>query len=272
MGDILTTLISSGQNVSSGPNPLLVLGAFLALSVVPFFVLGVSSYVKLSVVFGILRNALGAQQIPSGVVISTLSLVLTLFIMAPVCREVAKALDEAAPTKSSTPLAEARENGDKAEKAIDPSGLKFRVLQERLQRAGKPLETFLRKHSKRRERQFFAGLRLKNMTTAENKGRGTQIFAEKSKQGEVDNEGSLAGESFFTLLPAFLLSELQSAFVIGVSIFLPFLVVDLVVSNLLVGLGMMMVSPLSISLPLKLLLFVLCDGWFLLARGLVLSY
>ena len=69
-----------------------------------------------------------------------------------------------------------------------------------------------------------------------------------------------------------MLTELEKGFVLGFLIFLPFLVVDLIVINVLIGLGMMMVSPVSISLPLKLLLFVLCDGWFLICRALVLSY
>ena len=81
-----------------------------------------------------------------------------------------------------------------------------------------------------------------------------------------------SGENFFSLVPAFVISELQQAFKIGFILFLPFLVIDLVVSNVLIALGMSMVSPFTISLPLKLILFVACDGWFLLCRGLVLGY
>lgn len=80
------------------------------------------------------------------------------------------------------------------------------------------------------------------------------------------------GESLITLIPSFVLSELRTACALGVSVFLPFIVVDLVVANLLVALGLTMVNPVTISLPVKLLLFAVGDAWFLVCRGLVLSY
>ena len=78
--------------------------------------------------------------------------------------------------------------------------------------------------------------------------------------------------SFQVLIPAFVISELKEAFQIGFIVFLPFLIIDMVVANILLGLGMMMLSPTTIALPFKILLFVLVDGWFLIVQGLVLGY
>jgi type III secretion protein R len=83
---------------------------------------------------------------------------------------------------------------------------------------------------------------------------------------------SVQSEDFIVIIPAFTISELTSAFQIGFLIFLPFIVIDLVISNLLMAMGMMMLSPTIVSLPFKLLLFVLIEGWAKLAHGLVLSY
>ena len=92
---------------------------------------------------------------------------------------------------------------------------------------------------------------------------GTHVDYEKLKAQEI---------SIFALLPAYALSEIKSAFKIGFYIYLPFIVIDLVVSNVLLALGMMMMSPVTVSTPIKLLLFVAMDGWALLAQGLVLQY
>ena len=218
-------------------NPIFMVAVFIGLALVPFLALALTSFIKLSVVFGILRNALGAQQIPSGAVVSLLSLVLTLHIMAPLGEEIAGLLGESALF---------------AEEKLEISDLGSAVST-----AAIPLEGFLRKHSNSRERLFFAGLRTET----------------PQEELNCDDEQCIPpGESFFTLVPSFVLSELSEAFAIGFTLFLPFLIVDLVIANLLVGLGMMMVSPVTISLPFKIILFVLCDGWFLLARGLVLGY
>jgi type III secretion protein R len=118
--------------------------------------------------------------------------------------------------------------------------------------AREPLRAFLVKHSSPRERTFF-------LKTAQK-----VIPADKAK--------ALTDQDFIVITPAFTVSELTAAFQIGFLIFLPFLVIDLVVANILLALGMMMLSPTTVSLPFKLLLFVLLDGWVKLAHGLVLSY
>lgn len=118
--------------------------------------------------------------------------------------------------------------------------------------AKEPLREFLIDHSSPRERAFFL--------------RTAQRISVPEKRAEI------TARDFLVVVPAFTVSELAAAFQIGFLIFLPFLIIDLVVSNILLAMGMMMLSPTTVSLPFKLLLFVLIDGWVKLAHGLVLSY
>ena len=115
-----------------------------------------------------------------------------------------------------------------------------------------PLQNFLTRHSSKTERDFFV------KTTK-------KIWPEKYSQ-DVEESNLLV------LIPAFMVSELTIAFQVGFLIYLPFIIIDLIVSNILLSLGMIMVSPIIISLPFKLLLFVLVDGWSRLIHGLLLSY
>ncbi len=123
---------------------------------------------------------------------------------------------------------------------------------ENMKEAKGPLQGFLAKHSNDREKKFF-------INTA-------KIMWAPEKAAALDKD------NFMVLIPAFTVSELTSAFQIGFLMYLPFIAIDLVVSNILLALGMMMVSPMTISLPFKLLLFVLIEGWSRLVQGLVLSY
>ena len=126
------------------------------------------------------------------------------------------------------------------------------ALLQAADRAKEPLREFMLAHSHARERGFFLRTARKSLP------------ADKAQQpGE---------RAFVVVLPAFTVSELATAFQIGFLIFLPFLVVDLVVANILMAMGMQMLTPTTVSLPFKLLLFVLVDGWVKLAHGLVLSY
>src|SRR5262245_49816383 len=118
--------------------------------------------------------------------------------------------------------------------------------------AVEPLREFLRRHTSIRERKFFHQS-------------ASQLWSKEDVAGLTD-------DSLLVLLPAFTVSELTAAFKIGFLIYLPFIVIDLLISNILMAMGMMMVSPMTISLPFKLLLFVLIDGWTRLVHGLVLSY
>lgn len=126
------------------------------------------------------------------------------------------------------------------------------LLMEALEGSTDPLKQFLSKHSSDSEREFFT------QTTK-------KLWPEKYSQ-------EITTDHLLVLIPAFMVSELTTAFQVGFLIFLPFVVIDLVISNLLMSMGMMMLSPMTISLPFKLLLFVLVDGWSRLIHGLILSY
>lgn len=125
-------------------------------------------------------------------------------------------------------------------------------MMDTVDRAKEPLREFLVKHSDPRERNFF-------LKTAQ-------------RVGDPVRAAGMSDRDFIVVTPAFVVRELSLAFQIGFLIYLPFLVIDLVISNILLAMGMMMLSPTTISLPFKLLLFVLVDGWVKLAHGLVLSY
>jgi len=259
--------VLSGGTELSASNPVVLVLFFVALALVPFLILSLTSFIKLSVVFGILRNAIGAQQVPSGAIITLISMVLTMHIMTPVVRDVKIAVEQA--VKETV-------QSDKQEK-----NTAFRLIHllHYFQAGVQPVEWFLEKHSRNRERVFFASFNQKVVKNSETQGvsvvDGEDSFVCEQRDvasGEQRRICKPKGETFFTLIPAFVLSELREGFAMGFSIFLPFLIVDLVIANLLVGLGMMMVPPVTVSLPFKIMLFVLCDGWFLLSRGLILGY
>jgi type III secretion protein R len=217
--------------------PVLVLVAVAALSLLPFLLLLMTSFVKIAVVLAILKSALGAAQIPPSQIITGLALILTIYVMAPTGERMYRAVE---PDLSRGAGAELL------------SGQGVEALVAAADKAKEPVREFLLRHASSRDRGVFTALALRMRTGAE--------------------RANVTDRDFLVLVPAFLASELRRAFEIGFLIFIPFLVVDLVITNLLVALGMQMLSPTTVSLPFKLLLFVLADGWQLLLRGLVESY
>lgn len=216
MGELLTTLLAIG-----------------ALSLVPLLFIASTSFVKLSFVFSVLRNALGTGQVPSGIVISALAAILSFYVMAPVFAEMAE--------RGAVPAAR-----------IDPDALlgaqSVQALAETWTASKAPLQAFLQRNAGERERELFARLA--------RKGGGAGIDAADLR----------------VVLPAFLITELKEAFQIAFFVLLPFLVIDLVVSGILLSLGMFMLSPAVVSLPFKLLLFVLVDGFYVLSEALIAGY
>lgn len=217
--------------------PVLTLVALGVLTLVPFVFMTATSFVKMQVVFSILRNALGTGQVPSGTVVSALAAILTLYVMAPTGERI---LDATAPMTSRIDLDDplAGDSADAILAAID--------------HGKEPLRDFLAHNAHARDRRAFYDL-----------ARRARPPEQRARVGERD---------FLVLLPAFLVSELTEAFQIGFLVFIPFLVIDMVVANVLLALGMHMLSPTTVSLPFKLLLFVLVDGFYLLSRALVLGY
>lgn len=227
----------------TGSSPVLLVVLLGALTLVPFVLLVSTSFVKVSVVLGLVRNALGTQQVPSNMVITGLAAILTLHIMAPTTAAVAQAAGPLVTRATSA----------------DPSRPDAAEALERAWDAAKvPIQRFLRANASPRDRALFLEL-----ARAARTRQASQPAVVVAQPGPDD---------LSVLLPAFVVSELTSAFAIGFLVFLPFLVVDLVIANLLTALGMQMVSPTTISLPFKLLLFILADGWYLIARALVLGY
>lgn len=275
--DILQAVLSglgsaSGSSMSSSPLVLTIL--CLSICLLPFALLSMTSFIKLSVVFAILRNALGAGQIPSAAVSTLLSFVLTLHIMNPVFRE--------AGMRAEASLSKHHQEA-KVKKTARNSELA--ALLEAISEAALPLREFMTKHSRAEERAFFSRLRASaEISPAEISPAKTASREIKEKNSQQNNSALNADIlqpaqssqeemlGYSSLIPAFVLSQLREAFIIGFILFIPFLIIDLVCANLLVGLGMMMVSPVAISLPFKIVLFVAADGWFNLCRGLVLGY
>jgi type III secretion protein R len=217
--------------------PLVLILAMAALSLIPFALLMVTSFVRISVVLSILRSAIGTPSVPPTQVLTGLSMVLTIAVMAPTAERMYAALQPALGMASGADIA-----------SVETVG----ALLSAADHAKEPLRDFLLQHTDRRDRASFYTLTLKLRAPAE--------------------RAAVSDRDFGVIVPAFVTSELRRAFEIGFLIFIPFLIVDMVVANLLLALGMHMLSPTTVSLPFKLLLFVLADGWQLVIRGLVESY
>jgi type III secretion protein R len=239
----LALLLASGSShaASSGVEPALVdfLRQPIALVLVvglaallPFAFMALTAFVKISTVLQIVKGAIGAQSVPSNSIIIALSAALTLLAMGPVGTRI---LDRAAPVFSASAAQD-------TVKVI--TGLGAAVAE--------PMKDFLRANASARERHR---------------------FFELAKQARPEAERAAVGENdWVVIMPAFVVTELIEAFALGFLIYLPFLVIDLVVSNVLLALGMQLVSATQVSLPFKLLLFVAIDGWGLVSQALVTGY
>jgi type III secretion protein R len=210
------------------------------LSLDPFVLLLMTSFVKVAVVLSILKGALGTPQVPPGQVVTGLASILTLFIMAPTGERMFRAVEPLL----SAPAAR------RQRRPRQPAGAGL------LAAAGDPGQ----------------GAAARLPAPAQHPARpGTFLGLAQRLRAPAERAG-LAERDLQVVVPAFLTSELRRAFEIGFLLFVPFLIIDLVISNLLLALGMHMLSPTTVSLPFKLLLFVIADGWSLLLRGLVESY
>lgn len=206
--------------------------AILAFStLLPFLIACGTCYIKFSIVFVMVRNALGLQQVPSNMTLNGVALILSFFVMMPVVKSGYEQFQQAnVDTRDSQSVLHFVENG------LDS------------------YRNYLEKYSDVELAQFFE-------RAHHQRGDNPDI--------EVNEEERI---SILALLPAYALSEIKSAFKIGFYLYLPFVVIDLLVSSILLALGMMMMSPVTISVPIKLVLFVVLDGWTLLSKGLVTQY
>ncbi|MEZ5356673.1 MAG: flagellar type III secretion system pore protein FliP [Bryobacteraceae bacterium] len=261
-------------------NPVVMVIVLGALSLAPFVLIMLTSFVKMSVVLSILRNALGTQQVPPNQVITGLAFVLSIFVMAPVAQQMYTA---------AGPIAETRDIFSESS---------VRSLFQAAQNGKEPLRRFLSRHSHPKDRSLFMELlaRLEQQNQAAPAPRPPAPEAQPAPAQPAPAQPqatpppqptpppapapptpgppapSIDREDFRVLIPSFVTSELKESFQIGFIVFIPFLIIDIVVANILLAMGMNMLSPPVISLPFKILLFVLVDGWYMIVRGLVLSY
>ena len=202
---------------------LQIMAVLTILSLVPSILVMTTSFVRIVVVIGFLRNALSTQNVPPNQVVIALSLFLTFYIMAPYW-------------------------GEANEQGIQPY-LAGQITQEQaLANSVAPLREFMFKQTRESDLALFVNL------------------------SDAERPESQEDVSTFTLIPAFLISELKTAFQIGFLIYIPFIVIDMIVASTLMSMGMMMLPPVMISLPFKILLFVMVDGWHLLIKSLIVSF
>jgi type III secretion protein R len=215
-----------------GFDPVSGVVTLLLVSLVPFAAVMVTSFTKIVIVFGLLKNALGLPQIPPATVTNGLALILSAFIMAPVFQ---KAGDAIVGPNGSLSTSKA---------ALDPVKI-FNEVRE-------PLREFMLKQTTPTQREFFTDA-------------ATRIWPAQMRE-------TLDDKHLMVLIPTFSISEINKAFRIGFLIYLVFIVIDMIVANVLLALGMSMMQPTMLSAPIKLLLFIAVDGWNRLVQLLVLSY
>ncbi len=203
-----------------------------ALGLVSFALIFVTSFVKIIIVLGLLRSALGVPRVPPSSVLAGIAIILSFYIMYPVFHDVYE----------TTQPHFIRFAGATGNQRVEELVL---LAKE----GSKPFKAFLSRHAHAQEKETFSQL-----SKELHKGKG------------------FSQESAMVLVPSFLMSEIKEAFIIGFLLFLPFLILDLLAANILMAMGMHMLSPTSVSLPFKLLLFISVDGFSLLAHALIKSY
>ena len=218
-----TVTLDLGDSGSSTGHIVQLLVLLTVLSLAPAILITVTSFTRIIVVLSFLRNALGTQQTPPNIVLVSLALFLTGFVMEPVLE-----------TSYQNGIAPLIENKISETDAFN--------------RTVAPLQVFMMDHVRTQDLQLFLGM---------------------AKIGPI---AEAKDTPLRALIPAFMVSELRRAFEIGFLLFLPFLIIDLVVASILMSMGMMMLPPVTISLPFKLIFFVLVDGWYLVAGSLVQSF
>ena len=219
-----TLTLDIGEPGGSTTARILQMVALIAvLSLAPGLLVTITSFTRIVVVLSLLRTALGTQQSPPNVVMISLALFLSAFIMAPTF--------EQAWQEGISPLIEER---------IDET--------EAFEKTAAPFRTFMLRQVRDKDLALFEDI------------------------AQVEDDATGPNAPLQVLIPAFMISELRRAFEIGFLIYLPFVIIDMVVASILMSMGMMMVPPIIVSLPFKLIFFVLVDGWYLISGSLVKSF
>jgi flagellar biosynthesis protein FliP len=193
------------------------------LTLLPSIIMMMTSFIRIIVVLGFLRGAIGTQQSPPNQVLIGLALFLTLFIMTPVYNQI-----------NTT--------------AIEPYISNKISQNEAIEVGAKPIREFMLRQTRKKD---------------------LQLFRDVSKLSSTVQDKDIP---LYIVIPSYMISELKTAFQIGFLLYIPFMIIDLVVASVLMSMGMMMLPPVMISMPFKLLLFVMVDGWYLLVKSLILSF
>ena len=215
--------VGSSENPQDVAVTLQLLAVLTILSIAPSILIMTTAFVRIVVVLGFLRNALSTQTAPPNMVIISLAMFLTFYIMSPY-------------------WSQANENG------LQPYLAGEITQEEAIDNVVEPIREFMFRQTREADLALFV-----NLADA------------PRPEGPED-------VSTFTLIPAFMISELKTAFQIGFMIYIPFIVIDMIVATTLMSMGMMMLPPVMISLPFKILLFVMVDGWHLLIQSLITSF
>jgi len=233
------SVFSETQAATPGlqPNVIIKLAVLASVAVLPFAIMLLTSFVKMVIVLSLLRNAIGVQQTPPNQVINGVALLLTIYVMFPTGLTMYDASKSVIEKESP--------------KAIFSDKTPYYIINV-ANKAKEPLREFLQKNSITKHVRGFYQI-------------AHRVFPAPYKS-------KLKMNDFIILMPSFITSQIKGGFEIGVLIYLPFFVIDLVTSNILLAMGMMMLFPLTIALPIKLLLLVMLDGWTLLVQGLILTF
>jgi flagellar biosynthetic protein FliP len=202
------------------------------IALLPSLLLVMTCFTRIIIALSFLRSAIGTQQAPPNQVLTGLALFLTLFIMTPVIKQIN--------TDAYKPYKE------------------HKITQEvAIKNASKPIKQFMLKQVYEDDLDLFLSL-------ADSKG--------QLKMDDYKSQESLLNLSLTVIVPAYIISELKRAFLIGFLLYIPFLIIDIVVSSTLMSMGMVMLPPSMISLPFKLMLFILVDGWSLMIQSLIAGF
>lgn len=231
-GTLSDAPVGSDERATLSGNILQLIALMTILSVAPGLLVVMTSFTRFIIVFSVLRSALGLNQTPPNIVLSSMALFMTFFVMQPVFED--------AWSDGVRPLL----NNAITETQAFP-------------RVADPFKKFMFVNTRLQDIELFRDI------AARSDGTDTKTLKDPETVEDV---------GWRELVPAFMISELRRAFYIGFLIYLPFVAIDLIVASVLMAAGMMMMPPVLISLPFKVIFFVLIDGWYMLAGSLMESY
>lgn len=234
------SLEAANQEFDNFKRPSLITQAVVLslFSLLPFIIMILTSFLKIVIVLSLLRSALGVQQAPPNQIINGVAFMLSLFIMYPTAIKMYEAANKTI-NESRAP-----------DSLLSPDSSTYIIAIAK--EATNPARDFLKRNSSIGHQALFYRM-------------AYRVLPE-------DFRPDLKPDDIIVLVPSYITSQLKDAFEIGVLIYIPFFVIDLVTSNILLAMGMMMLSPVTISMPLKLFLLVMLDGWTLLIQGLVSTF